>query len=402
MTRNPLLQNYLPPQTLLEGFEDFSEWTIVNGEAESSIDHVLQGSNSLKITSASDIVSRVQKSISTLRLRQPFLIRFYLDGDPYDVLQLDAGIMLQFSTGSAFTNFATYSFVNNRLKQGWNTYYIHPSQISYEGTARSYSKYTYLRLRIDACATGTANIYFDSLYTLEYKPMSYGMINFDNGYESVYTLAYPVLSALGIKATVYINSDFIGNEEHMTLSQLQELYGAGWTIGNHTTDHTNLAALATEAAIIEKIQPCTDYLILNGMPRGAKHLAYPYTNSPTALTRTVMTNLGILTGRDAATSLYYFQNFDFYKLNNFYIQPYNSPDTVMSWVNLGIARGGGVNLLFHRIVESGANGELEYNLDNFVTIINRLYASKIKLLTIDEWYIGLYNPRYCTILPNRQ
>jgi len=68
-------------------------------------------------------------------------------------------------------------------------------------------------------------------------------ITFDDGYESTYTEAFPILKKYGYSATVYVITDLVGKPGYMTREQLRELADAGWEIGSHTTSHPHLTEL---------------------------------------------------------------------------------------------------------------------------------------------------------------
>lgn len=89
-------------------------------------------------------------------------------------------------------------------------------------------------------------------------------VTFDDGYLSVLTHARPILDRLGLPATVFVPTDFVGTDapmrwpgidhwlggayEHelaaMTWEQLRSLRDAGWEIGSHTCSHPRLSQLA--------------------------------------------------------------------------------------------------------------------------------------------------------------
>ncbi len=87
----------------------------------------------------------------------------------------------------------------------------------------------------------TANVYQQEICGA--IPISYA---FDDGYESVYDKAFPILQKLNkehdlnITATSYVITGKVGTEGHMTLIQLIELYNNGWEIGSHTVTHPEL------------------------------------------------------------------------------------------------------------------------------------------------------------------
>ncbi len=79
-------------------------------------------------------------------------------------------------------------------------------------------------------------------------------ITFDNGRQSVYDVAYPLLESYGYKATVGVTIDYVGNDVdyatgsvgHMTWEDLIDLHTNGWGIAAHSVTHTRFYEL-TEA-----------------------------------------------------------------------------------------------------------------------------------------------------------
>ena len=73
-------------------------------------------------------------------------------------------------------------------------------------------------------------------------------ITFDDGLESVYSLALPELDNLGVTATVFVISDLVGKTYDgravMNGRMLNLLRSKGWEIGSHTSSHANLTELS--------------------------------------------------------------------------------------------------------------------------------------------------------------
>ncbi|KAA3606509.1 MAG: polysaccharide deacetylase family protein [Calditrichaeota bacterium] len=80
-------------------------------------------------------------------------------------------------------------------------------------------------------------------------------ITFDDGYESVYENAFPILKKYGFKATVFVITNFINKEnlwdvnigwkkfKHLSEKQILELDASGWEIASHTCNHKSLSHL---------------------------------------------------------------------------------------------------------------------------------------------------------------
>jgi peptidoglycan/xylan/chitin deacetylase (PgdA/CDA1 family) len=91
-------------------------------------------------------------------------------------------------------------------------------------------------------------------------------VTFDDAYRSVLELGFPILSALGVPATVFVPTDFADRaalmdfgildrwrgtpwEEElrcMSWDELRRLHDAGWEIGSHSRTHRHLSALSDD------------------------------------------------------------------------------------------------------------------------------------------------------------
>ena len=69
------------------------------------------------------------------------------------------------------------------------------------------------------------------------------VISFDDGYESVYENAYPIMQALGFTGIMYIIVDYVGSQGYMDVGQIQEMTANGWEIGSHSMTHPHLPAV---------------------------------------------------------------------------------------------------------------------------------------------------------------
>jgi peptidoglycan/xylan/chitin deacetylase (PgdA/CDA1 family) len=119
-------------------------------------------------------------------------------------------------------------------------------------------------------------------------------VTFDDAYRSVLQLGAPILAKLGMPATVFAPTAWIGREEPMTWpgidewlggpheqelvpmswDELRELQGSGWEVGSHTVSHPHLTQIGDrelEVELRESRGACEDGL---GGPCPA--IAYPY------------------------------------------------------------------------------------------------------------------------------
>lgn len=120
------------------------------------------------------------------------------------------------------------------------------------------------------------------------------VITFDDGFQSVQDLAFPVLSQLGVPATLYVPTGFMdggqrlawpgidewqGTEHEPELAAMawdgvRELRDAGWEIGAHTHTHPRLTQV-DDAQLADELERsraiCSEQL---GEP--CRSIAYPY------------------------------------------------------------------------------------------------------------------------------
>lgn len=80
---------------------------------------------------------------------------------------------------------------------------------------------------------------------LDYRkplPAKSVMITVDDGYRSVYNVAYPLMKKYGFTATLFIYIDYVGvSSQAITWEQLREMKRDGFYIGSHSVAHSDLS-----------------------------------------------------------------------------------------------------------------------------------------------------------------
>ncbi len=84
----------------------------------------------------------------------------------------------------------------------------------------------------------------DYLYGRRAAPARAVVLTFDDGYDNIYTQAYPILRDAGMTGTSYAITDFVGQPGYMTWDQLRELSHAGWSIQSHSISHPDLRVIS--------------------------------------------------------------------------------------------------------------------------------------------------------------
>lgn len=106
------------------------------------------------------------------------------------------------------------------------------------------------------------------------------LITFDDGYLNNYTIAFPILKELGMKATIFVVTGRMGVDgmvtyPHFTWEQARTMYESGVIdIQSHTHYHSELINLSKNDLILELRK--SKYLIEKNLGSKVNVLAYPY------------------------------------------------------------------------------------------------------------------------------
>lgn len=105
------------------------------------------------------------------------------------------------------------------------------------------------------------------------------IITFDDGYLGNYLYAFPVLKALGMKATIFVITDSVENENvayrHFSWEQAREMVDSGLiSIQSHTKSHQDLTALPYRYALAEMVS--SRLAIERELGTDCHYLAFPY------------------------------------------------------------------------------------------------------------------------------
>lgn len=85
------------------------------------------------------------------------------------------------------------------------------------------------------------SLFLDALIEGKEIPAKPIVITFDDGHESVYENAFPIMNELGFPGVFYIVSNRINNSPgFVNTEELKEMVEAGWEIGSHGYTHADL------------------------------------------------------------------------------------------------------------------------------------------------------------------
>jgi len=166
------------------------------------------------------------------------------------------------------TPILAYHGVGTDYSWGGKRYFVSPAE--FENQVKYLSDNGYTAITINQ---------LDSIKSVD-KPV---ILTFDDGYEDVYTYAYPILKKYGMHASIFIISDFIGKGHYLTTNQILSMMDV-FDIESHTKTHPSLAKIDKDTVNYELSQSKADIKKLIGKPVCA--IAYPNSSFDIYVTKT--------------------------------------------------------------------------------------------------------------------
>lgn len=120
------------------------------------------------------------------------------------------------------------------------------------------------------------------------------VITMDDGWEGVYTYAYPVLKEFGFPFTIYLYKKYVGGAgRSMSWDQIKEMMQHGCEVGSHSVSHESLKKRPNNAKtdadvqqwVLSELKDSRDFLEQN-LKIKCTSFAYPYGNFDDAIMET--------------------------------------------------------------------------------------------------------------------
>lgn len=232
--------------------------------------------------------------------------------------------------------------------------------------------------------TGNGWLQTDDYSILPYKPSSFSQglvsLTFDDGWQSIYANALPLLKKYGFVSTQYIISGTInGGDGYMTSTQIKAFKTQGSEIASHTVSHPDLTTLTAKQLDQELSQSRATIQRLFGTDT-ALNFASPYGSyNPTAVT--VMKKY-YRSHRSTDTGYNSKDNFDAYNILVQNIEVTTTPAQVNAWVNQAIKDKTWLVLVYHDVNTAGdAYSVTPKNLDSELSYIK---STNVSVKTVDQ------------------
>ena len=226
-------------------------------------------------------------------------------------------------------------------------------------------------------------------------------IAFDDGWNSQFDNAFPLMKEHNFPGTYYIITSFIGNGDCMNMSDLHAIQDSGSEIGSHTVSHQDLPYLS-DAQIDYEFKASQQLLQANNF--SATDIAYPYGDSNNHVDN---------------IALQYYQSARYAYGSDYLMQI--PPTSIQMRIPMGFAGETGdsnslaqdenivdqahetnswVIIFFHNILTTPLTNSWEIEQSNFAKFLNYLGNSSVQVLTVNQ-VLSLYSsPQEVTVLPS--
>ena len=175
-------------------------------------------------------------------------------------------------------------------------------------------------------------------------------ITFDDGRQSAYANALPILSRDGYKATFYINPSSIETPGFMSAAELETLHALGAEIGAHGYAHDDMTAIDSDELNFQ-LQQGRDYLRKAGFT--VTDFASPYGNSDAEVQWFAQKYFKTLRSTESGVNTR--QNFQPYSLRVLYIDSDTSSTELEAALQAVASSNGWLILVYHQIGNADAH-----------------------------------------------
>ncbi|MFE7629063.1 polysaccharide deacetylase family protein [Kocuria sp. NPDC057446] len=203
-------------------------------------------------------------------------------------------------------------------------------------------------------------------------------ITFDDGWQSVYDRALPLLDEYGFRSTQYVNASSIETAEFMTAAELRQMHEAGHEIAAHSYEHVDLTSIGADR-LDEQLRRSEEMLAAAGL--GTDDLAPPYGRSDPQVDWYASKYFDLVRGTKHGINTR--QNLEPHDLTVFYVTNETTPDELASALAETSRVNGWLILVYHQIAAPESTGPQENAMTaDRNTVTSDVLADQLRL--IDE------------------
>jgi peptidoglycan/xylan/chitin deacetylase (PgdA/CDA1 family) len=227
------------------------------------------------------------------------------------------------------------------------------------------------------------------------KPMV--SITFDDGWQSVYDRALPLLNQHGFRTTQYVNASSLETPNFMTAAEVQQMHDAGHEFAAHSYEHVDLTSIGTDR-LDDELRKSEEALAAAGF--STDNLAPPYGRSDYQVDFYASKYFNIVRGTDDGINTR--QNLDPHDLKVFYVTDETTPDRLAEALAETSRANGWLILVYHQIATPQSTGTQENGTiaadrstitsDVLATQLQLVDQSGIDVLPVEQAFKQLQGP----------
>ena len=223
-------------------------------------------------------------------------------------------------------------------------------------------------------------------------------ITFDDGWQSVYDRALPLLDKHDFLTTQYVNASSIETPNFMTAAELQHMHDAGHEFASHSYDHVDLTSIGTDR-LHNEMRKSKDALTAAGLD--TDNLAPPFGRSDPQVDWYASQYFDIMRGTDQGINTR--QNVDPHDLLVFYVTDETTPDTVAKALAETSRLNGWLIFVYHQIATPESTGTQKSTIAaDRSTITSDVLAAQLQLIAdsgievqpVTQAYTQLQSPSF--------
>ncbi|MBT2249580.1 polysaccharide deacetylase family protein [Arthrobacter sp. BHU FT2] len=201
-------------------------------------------------------------------------------------------------------------------------------------------------------------------------------ITFDDGWQSVYDKALPVLNQHGFRSTQYVNASSIETPNFMTAAEVQQLHQAGHEIAAHSYEHVDLTSIGTDR-LDDQLRRSGEVLAAAGLD--TRDLAPPYGRTDAQVDWYASKYFDIVRG--TSDGLNTRQTLDPKDLKVFYVTDETTLETLSEALAETALMNGWLILVYHQIAAGPSAGTHENTVAaDRSTITSDVFAAQMQLI----------------------
>lgn len=192
-------------------------------------------------------------------------------------------------------------------------------------------------------------------------------VTFDDGWESVYTKAAPLLEKHGIRSTQYIITGAFEDTKYLSYAQTMSLKNAGHEIASHTAHHSNLRQV-TLSAVRDELHESDNFLQEHGLADDQMSFASPEGATSDKVIEEIKQIYG--SHRNVEADLYngsdhhdvnLRSNFDRYNIIGFSIRPGLPTSYIRAAISYAQMHNGWLVLVYHQVEETDTGDKEDFS-----------------------------------------